>query len=48
MRQSCPGNICLDWNGPSIGFYLLLGAKPMDERTAYRVTGDALDELASS
>ena len=37
---------CLDWNEPSIGFYLSLGAKPMDEWTVYRVTGDALDELA--
>lgn len=39
---------CLDWNEPSIGFYLSLGAKPMDEWTVYRVTGDALDDLASS
>ena len=39
---------CLDWNEPSIGFYLSLGAKPMDEWTVYRITGDALDDLASS
>lgn len=37
---------CLDWNESSIGFYLSLGAKPMDEWTVYRVTGDALDDLA--
>ena len=37
---------CLDWNEPSIGFYLSLGAKPMDEWTVYRVTGDALTDLA--
>ena len=37
---------CLDWNEPSIGFYRSLGAVPMDEWTIYRVTGEALDELA--
>lgn len=36
----------LDWNEPSIQFYLAQGAKPMDEWTVYRVTGDALRELA--
>jgi len=36
---------CLDWNKPSIDFYLSLGAKPMDEWTVYRVTGDTLTEL---
>ena len=33
---------CLDWNQPSIDFYLSLGAKPMDEWTTYRLSGDAL------
>ena len=37
---------CLDWNQPSIDFYLSLGAKPMDEWTVYRVTGETLTELA--
>lgn len=37
---------CLDWNQPSIDFYLSLGAKPMDEWTVYRITGDTLTELA--
>ncbi len=37
---------CLDWNKPSIDFYLSLGAKPMDEWTTYRVTGETLDKLA--
>ena len=37
---------CLDWNQPSIDFYLSLGAKPMDEWTVYRVTGETLDKLA--
>lgn len=33
---------CLDWNKPSINFYLSLGAEAMDEWTVYRLTGDAL------
>ena len=37
---------CLDWNKPSIDFYLSLGAAPMDEWTVYRVSGDALAHLA--
>ncbi len=37
---------CLNWNQPSIDFYLSLGAKPMDEWTVYRVTGDSLEELS--
>lgn len=36
---------CLDWNKPSIDFYLSLGAVPMDEWTVYRITGDTLSEL---
>ena len=36
----------LDWNEPSINFYKALGAKPMDDWTVFRVTGDALDHLA--
>jgi GNAT superfamily N-acetyltransferase len=38
---------CLDWNTPSIKFYLSLGAVPMDEWTVYRVAGDTLKELAT-
>ena len=37
---------CLDWNKPSIDFYLSLGAMPMDEWTVYRFAGDSLRELA--
>jgi GNAT superfamily N-acetyltransferase len=37
----------LDWNAPSIAFYKSLGAVPMDEWTKYRVTGSALEKLAS-
>ena len=36
----------LDWNQPSIEFYRSLGAKPKDEWTIFRLTGDALQELA--
>lgn len=37
----------LDWNEPSINFYKGLGAVPMDEWTVFRVTGDALENLAN-
>lgn len=37
---------CLDWNRPSIDFYLSLGAVPLDDWTLYRVTGDTLTHLA--
>ncbi len=37
---------CLDWNQPSIDFYLSLGAKPLDDWTAYRAAGDTLTDLA--
>ena len=37
---------CLDWNRPSIEFYLSLGAVPMDQWTTYRLTGDTLNDLA--
>lgn len=38
----------LDWNEPSIRFYESLGAAPMDEWTAYRLTGESLTKLAGS
>ena len=37
---------CLDWNKPSIDFYLSLGAVPMDEWTTYRLTGKTMEEMA--
>lgn len=37
---------CLDWNQPSIDFYLSLGARSMDDWKQYRVTGDTLKALA--
>jgi len=37
----------LDWNEPSIEFYKSFGEVAMDEWTVYRVTGDALIDLAN-
>lgn len=37
---------CLDWNQPSIDFYLSLGAQPMSDWTVYRIAGDTLTALA--
>ena len=38
----------LDWNEPSIRFYESLGAKPLTDWTAYRLTGEALRGLGRS
>lgn len=48
VEQGC-GRIdwwCLDWNRPSIDFYLSLGAQAMDAWTVYRLTGQALRRMA--
>lgn len=37
---------CLDWNKPSIDFYLSLGAEAMDDWTVYRIAGETLRKLA--
>jgi GNAT superfamily N-acetyltransferase len=37
---------CLDWNKPSVDFYLSLGAEKMDDWTVYRIAGDTLKKLA--
>ncbi len=37
---------CLDWNKPSIDFYLSLGAEQMNEWTTYRFAGESLRALA--
>ena len=37
---------CLDWNKSSIDFYLSLDAKPLEDWTIYRLTGDPLKKLA--
>jgi len=36
----------LDWNTPSIGFYESLGARALTDWTTFRLTGDALTDLA--
>lgn len=44
VREGC-GRVewsVLDWNKPSIDFYLSLGAVPMNEWTVFRLTDDAL------
>ena len=37
---------CLDWNTPSIQFYLSLGAQQMNGWTVYRFAGESLANLA--
>ena len=37
----------LDWNELAISFYKRIGAVPMDEWTTFRLTGAALEKLAS-
>lgn len=37
---------CLDWNQPSIDFYLSLGAEPMKDWTTYRLSGETLKKMA--
>ena len=37
---------CLDWNTPSINFYLSLGAEQMSDWTTYRIAGKTLKRLA--
>lgn len=39
---------CLDWNKPSIDFYLSLGAEPMSDWTVYRIAGDTLAQMAKA
>ena len=36
---------CLNWNKPSIDFYLSLGAIPMDEWTLYRLEKETMEKL---
>jgi len=37
---------CLDWNKPSIDFYLKLGAEAMQDWTVYRLNRQQIEELA--
>ena len=39
---------CLNWNQPSVQFYLNLGGQPMDDWTVYRLAGDSLQSLADT
>ena len=39
---------CLDWNRPSIDFYLSLGAEPLSDWTAYRMAGEDLKHFAEA
>lgn len=36
---------CLNWNTPSIAFYLKLGAMPLNDWTTYRLTKDKIKTL---
>src|ERR687888_1284234 len=38
----------LNWNEPAMKFYRALGAKPMNEWTVFRLTGDGIARLAKS
>ena len=38
---------CLDWNRPSIDFYLSMGAEPMEDWTVYRISGETLARLGT-
>jgi hypothetical protein len=38
----------LNWNDAAIGFYERLGAKPVDDWTVFRLTGDGLTSLGDS
>ena len=48
LEQNCGRMewVCLDWNKPSIDFYLSIGAKPMSDWTIYRLTEKSLLEFA--
>ena len=37
---------CLNWNQPSIDFYLSIGAKPMKDWTVYRLTQEKILDLS--
>ncbi|MEG1555352.1 MAG: GNAT family N-acetyltransferase [Bacteroidales bacterium] len=39
--------VCLNWNQPSIDFYLSMGAIPLSDWTVYRISGEKLTQLAN-
>ena len=50
LRRDC-GRVdwsVLNWNELAISFYKQIGAKPKDDWTIFRLTGDALTRLAAS
>lgn len=49
VRRGCPRLewACLDWNQNAIDFYLSLKAQPLDQWTVYRLTGEALKQVAT-
>ncbi len=38
---------CLDWNTPSIDFYMSKGAEQMSDWTTYRLSGETLEKMAN-
>jgi GNAT superfamily N-acetyltransferase len=38
---------CLDWNKPSIDFYINLGAEPMTDWTVYRLNREQIEKVAA-
>jgi len=38
---------CMNWNRPSIEFYRSMGARPLNDRTYYRIDGETLTNLAA-
>ena len=40
--------VCLDWNKPSIDFYLRLKAEPLQDWTIYRLAGETMKDFAES
>lgn len=50
MQRDC-GRVewwCLDWNKPSIDFYISLGAEPMSDWTVYRLNKSDIAKITSS
>lgn len=49
VKRNC-GRIewwCLDWNKPSIDFYIGLGAEPMSDWTVYRLNREQIEQMAA-
>lgn len=49
-QRNCPRFewCCLDWNTPSINFYKSIGAKPLEDWTIFRLTGEELNKFAEN